>query len=450
MTSIAFICQQCGASFPRWQGRCSECGEWNSLVETVISTKNQKSKIKTQKGLSQLEPLSEISHQALERIKTNINEFDRIMGEGIVPGSVTLIAGEPGIGKSTLVLQLAGNLNKSLKVLYVSGEESSKQVKIRAQRLKIIGENLLLSAETNIDLLNEVIKSEKPDIVIIDSIQTLYSEEIMSSPGSIAQVQNCALRLIAIAKANHLPFIIVGHVTKEGAIAGPKVLEHMVDVVLYLEGERYHDLRILRSVKNRFGGTGELGVFEMKEHGLCEVKNPSEFFLKERVEASGSVVTASLEGARPFLVEIQGLTSKTSFGYPKRTASGIDFNRLNLLVAVLQKRIGLNLFDQDIYINVVGGFKIAEPALDLPICLSITSSFLNKVVKKDLVCFGEVGLSGELRQVTNVGKRIKEVEKMGFKEVLMPAQGLEDKSILTGIKVLKAKTLKEAIQISLR
>lgn len=445
MTEVAFICQNCGVSFPRWQGRCSQCGQWNSLVETVVSLpKSPRSRL-GQPKITTPRPLAKISVEKFNRIPTDIAEFDRTLGGGIVPGSVILLAGEPGIGKSTLILQILAKIKK--ETLYVSGEESGEQIKIRARRLGIAAPQLQFLPETNIESVTETILKQKPSLVAVDSIQTITSDEFPGNPGGIGQVQVCTSQLIEVAKENNIPAILVGHVTKEGAIAGPKVLEHLVDVVLYLEGERYHDLRILRGVKNRFGSTNEVGVFKMEKKGLSEVKNPSEVLLAERQEAPGSVVTAALEGNRPFLVEIQGLTSKTVFGYPKRTSSGIDLNRLNLLVAVLGKRAGISLFDQDIYLNVVGGFSLAEPALDLPICLAIASSLLGKKIKKDLVCFGEVGLSGELRQVSNISKRIKEAEKLGFREVLMPSSGLLGKEIKgTKVKILKAATLKETIK----
>lgn len=447
MAEVIFVCQNCGAQFPRWQGRCTQCGEWNSLVETVISKELKK----TKKIGKTTEPqaLAKISLQKFDRILTGISELDRVLGEGIVPGSVILLAGEPGIGKSTLVLQILGKIKEPS--LYVSGEESPQQIKVRAERLTINSSGLEILPETNIESVIETISRLRPALVIIDSIQVMASDEFPGNPGGVGQVQICTSKLLDLAKQNNIPIILVGHVTKEGAIAGPKVLEHLVDVVLYLEGERYHDLRVLRGIKNRFGSTGEVGIFEMRERGMIEVKNPSEVLLASRQEAPGSVVAAVIEGNRPFLVEIQGLCSRTSFGYPKRASSGIDFNRLNLLIAVLIKRAGFPLFDQDIYLNVVGGFSLSEPALDLPISLAIGSSALGKVVKKDLVCFGEVGLTGELRQVSNIAKRIKEAEKLGFREVLLPALGLLGKEIKGGrIKILKAKTLKEAIDLALK
>ncbi len=445
-----FVCQACGQEFRRWQGKCDQCGEWNSLVETVVQTRAQSSKLRTQRITTQ--KLSEVSDLNFKRTQTGILEFDRVLGGGIVPGSLILIGGDPGIGKSTLGLQVAAQLvtkDKQTKVLYISGEESINQIKIRASRLKTDSSNLLVVSETNIEGIIDLATKEKPNFLIVDSIQTMYSEELMGMPGNVGQVSFCANRLMELAKKESIATFIIGHVTKEGSVAGPRVLEHLVDVVLYLEGERYGGFRILRGVKNRFGSTNEVGIFEMTEIGLIEISNPSASLLEERIkDASGSVVLATMEGTRPLLVEVQALTSTTSFGYPKRAASGVDLNRLNLLIAVLQKRLGYALQNQDSYVNIVGGLKIREPAVDLAIIVALTSAYKNKKVYQDLIVFGEVGLSGEIRKVSNVERRLKEAEKLGFKRSLTAKRSAFSKSE-TKIKVLEARTIKEAIEMVL-
>jgi DNA repair protein RadA/Sms len=421
-------------------------------VETVVFAKREK---EGKKQIQAVKPevLSKISGKDFVRIISGISEFDRVLGSGAVPGSVILLAGDPGIGKSTLLLQICGNLTsqttdqKPLTTIYVSGEESSPQIKLRADRLGISSGNLFILPENNVDQIIYTIEKQNPTLVIIDSIQAMYLKEIPSSPGGILQVTSCASKLIKLAKEKKIPIILIGHVTKSGNIAGPKVLEHQVDVVLYLEGERYGSLRVLRGIKNRFGATDEVGIFEMVENGMKEVKNPSQVLLQKKALCSGSVVVASLEGSRPLLVELQALTSPTVFGYPKRTASGIDFNRLQLLLAVLTKRAGLKLGNQDVYINIVGGFKIYEPALDLGICLACASTYKNKPVDPDMVVFGEVGLSGELRGVRHFQKRILEAEKLGFKKILMPAS--EKLSPKSKCKILTANNLSQAIKIAL-
>jgi len=417
--------------------------------------------------------LSEIDGDNFKRLKTNIGEFDRVLGGGIVPGSLVLIGGDPGIGKSTLVLQIAKQLalcsvipatagiqtqpkkdngldsrcgendnkkeGRQQNILYTSGEESVNQIKLRAERLTINSENISLLGETNIETIISAAEREKPTLLIIDSIQTMWSEDLAGAPGNVGQVSMCTTKLMDFAKKNHVVVFVVGHVTKEGNIAGPKVLEHLVDVVLYLEGDRDRDFRILRGVKNRFGSTNETGIFEMQGVGFVEVSNPSELLLSEREENSpGSVIFPTMEGTRPLLVEVQALTSTTNFGYPKRTAIGFDQNRLQLLVAVLQKRAGINLFNQDIYVNIVGGLKIAEPALDLAVCLAIASSFKNKSLQKDLCAIGEVGLAGEVRNVHNISERVKEAEKLGYKRCVVPAS--------SKIGSVKVKDVAEAIK----
>ena len=451
-STTQFICQNCGATQRRWAGKCDACGAWNSLVETVISNvKNQRSNI----GSRVPEKLASIDVTKTPRIDSGIGDLNQVLGGGIVPGSVTLLSGDPGIGKSTLVLQLAANVSKPISnikdqkshndspVLYVSGEESASQIKLRAERLGLAAANLDLLAETNTDAVASTIAAGSYKLVIIDSIQTMATEALTGAAGSVGQITASAQMLQAVAKNGHVAMVIIGHVTKEGTIAGPKILEHLVDVVLYLEGERYGSFKALRGIKNRFGSTNEVGVFEMTDAGLSVVANPSQALLAERQSGAGSVVLATLEGTRPILVEVQALVSTTVFGYPKRTAAGIDLNRLNLLAAVLQKRANLNLSNQDIYVNIVGGLKITEPAADLAIILAIASAFKNVGFKNDTVAFGEVGLSGEIRSVTNVSRRLGEARKMGFTTAIGPSFG-KDEPHLTG-----ARTIIEAIQVAL-
>lgn len=429
---IIFVCESCGNESAKWQGRCLVCGEWNSFREIKISPRV---KSKEQRAKSEIKPerLKDIKIKKDQRISTKIGEFDRVLGGGIVPGSLILLGGEPGIGKSTLLFQVASLIapRSSFVTLYVSGEESKEQLKMRAERLGIKEEGIYLLSETDIDaILNQIPNLPHP-LLIIDSIQTMYDENFPSTPGSIVQVRECALKLQQYAKSSGNPIILVGHVTKEGAVAGPRTLEHLVDVVLYLEGERYHGNRILRAVKNRYGATDEIGVFQMTERGLVEIKNPSAQFLEERILCPGSVVTAIVEGTRPFLVEVQALTSQTSFGYPKRAATGYSLNRLLMLVAVLEQRAGINLSNKDIYVNVVGGLKITEPAGDLAVAVAIASAEKGKAVGKNLSLFGEVGLSGEVRSVLQKEKRKQEARRLGFSQIL------------------EAKTLSQAIKKSL-
>ena len=434
-SSIVFVCSNCQYKSPRWQGKCPNCGHWNTLEEQrVVSSGSKK--------LSGISPkpvnLSGVELSSHQRLRTGINEFDEVVGGGIVPGSLILLGGDPGIGKSTLALQLSMQLDAD--VLYVSGEESVNQIKLRAQRVNKEHE-LSVLAETDLGAVLAGIEAQKPQLVIIDSIQTMYSEEASGVAGGVAQVTNAVQQIMRLAKQNHISFIVIGHVTKEGYLAGPKTLEHMVDTVLYLEGERFASFRILRCVKNRFGTTNEVGVFEMAGGGLVEVKNPSQLFLgEESIKASGNVITSIMEGSRALLLEIQALTSLTNFGYPKRTTAGFDSNRLQLLTAILGKRVNLNLSNQDIYINVVGGIKIDEPAADLAVALAIVSS-LKDIVIDQTVVIGELGLSGEVRFVPNLEKRIKEAEKLGFKKIICP----RGKVSSTKIKILQVKTLQEAI-----
>lgn len=433
-TSTQFVCQACGATSPRWAGKCPECTAWNSLVETQ-STPIIKGR-RSSANVLQPEKLASIDVSRYPRIDTEIRDLNQVLGGGLVVGSVILLSGDPGIGKSTLVLQLAANISKTKPVLYVSGEESTNQIKLRAERLGLTDADLDLLAETNTDAVAATIAAGKYGLIIVDSIQTMATEALTGGAGSVGQITASSQMLQAVAKSHHAAMIIIGHVTKEGSIAGPKILEHLVDVVLYLEGDKYGSFKALRGIKNRFGSTNEVGIFEMKEQGLVEVANPSEALLAERQSGPGSVVVATLEGTRPLLVEVQALVSTTVFGYPKRTAAGFDLNRLNLLAAVLTKRSGLNLSNQDIYVNVVGGLKVAEPAIDLAIILSIASAFTGQALKPDTVVFGEVGLSGEIRSVSNVSRRLAEATKLGFTTAIGP-RGSD--------KVIAVTTVQEAI-----
>jgi len=440
-TKTLFQCQSCGYSSPKWLGKCPDCGEWNSFTEEQRVTK-----LKRQ---STADPVSlpDITASKDSRFSTGIKELDRTLGGGVVMGSVVLIGGDPGIGKSTLTLQALKGLTGLGKVLYVSGEESPEQIKIRADRLNVNSDKIILLPETSLEGILTVVQKIHPQVIIIDSIQTIFSLELPSAPGSVSQIRECSTKLMFLAKKQGIPLFIIGHVTKEGAIAGPKVLEHIVDTVLYFEGDKGNPFRILRAVKNRFGSTNEIGVFEMMESGLMEVENPSQLFLSERPEnVPGSVVTVSLEGTRPMLVEIQALVTATSFGVPRRTAIGVDYNRINLLVAVLDKRLGMQLGGMDIYVNVVGGLKIDEPAIDMGIIAAIASSFKNKIISTELFTFGEVGLSGELRAISQPDIRIKEAAKLGFKKGIVPVSN--SKSIEEhNIDIIGAKNVEEAIEI---
>jgi len=439
-----FVCQNCGSSFPKWMGRCPDCGEWNTLVEQVEERAPARRPLVP---ISEPQPLPHITADAFQRLPVPMEEFSRVLGGGIVPGSVVLIGGDPGIGKSTLLLQLSALLARERgDTLYVSGEESVQQIRMRADRLGIAEERLYVLAEISLEQIVAHIERLNPTLAVVDSIQSVYTEALTSAAGSVSQVKECASTLLRLAKASGIPIFLVGHVTKAGAIAGPRVLEHIVDTVLYLEGDRYHAYRLLRSVKNRFGSTNEVGVFEMREEGLVEVSNPSEAFLAERLpDAAGS----TMEGTRPLLVEIQALASVTSFGYPRRTANGIDPNRLLLLVAVLSKRVGLRLADQDVFVNVVGGLRVNEPAADLAVALSIASSFRNLPVAPDLAAVGEVGLSGELRTVSHLERRLHEVAKLGFARCLVPRSSRLRGELPEGLEVLRARTLSDALEIAL-
>jgi DNA repair protein RadA/Sms len=442
-----YVCQQCGNESPKWLGRCPECNEWNTYVEAVVSPAP---KGKSLSSATQAQELSKVSTNAAPRITLPIAEFNRVLGGGIVPGSVVLIGGDPGIGKSTLLLEVAGMIAERVgNVLYVSGEESAHQIKLRADRLGLRGEGLFLLPETDLESILERGNEVAPRLVIIDSIQTVHSSDISSAAGSLAQVRECTQRLMRWAKSSNTPIFIVGHVTKDGSIAGPNTLEHIVDVVLYLEGERYSSYRLLRGAKNRFGSTDEVGVFEMRDRGLVEVPNPSQVFLSQRSEgAVGSVIVPTIEGTRPLLVEIQALTSPTAFGLPRRNANGVDYNRLLMITAVLTKRARLALGSQDIITNVAGGIKVNEPAADLGIALAIASSFKNARVNPDIVAIGEVGLSGELRAVSQLEKRLAEAAKLGFTSCLIPPpQGSQ--KLPTYIKTISVSTLFQALKAAL-
>lgn len=409
--STVFVCNNCGYESSKWLGRCPACNEWNTFFEEKQVTANTAKA--RQKTNSEVVKLNSVEKKETTRIKTGVEELDRVLGGGFVNGSLTLLGGEPGIGKSTLILQICNSVKVDGKILYVSGEESAEQIKLRSDRLGINNDNILFLAETDIDAVQNSIEKYEPKFVIIDSIQTMYSEDITSAPGSVSQVREITARVMQICKQKGITTIIIGHVTKDGSIAGPRVLEHMVDTVLYLEGERYFTYRILRGVKNRFGSTNEIGMFEMEGKGLVEIKNPSTILISDRNgNPAGSIITVSLEGTRPLLVELQALTTFSVFGMPRRNSIGIDYNRLTLLVAVLEKRANMQLGNQDIYLNVVGGIKVNEPALDLPIILAVASSFKNISIKEDVVAIGEVGLTGEVRSVNMIDKRIKEAEKL--------------------------------------
>lgn len=444
-----FFCQCCGYESSKWMGQCPGCKEWNSFVEEVVDKKNVSSGGKQKSTLTEAKimPLSAIEMTQEERISTQIKELDRVLGGGIVRGSLILVGGDPGIGKSTLLLQVCKNLaSQKRRVLYISGEESLQQIKIRAERIGEFEDSLRLLCETNLDIIQSIIDREKPEIVVIDSIQTMYNEEVGSAPGSVSQVRESTNTLMQIAKGMNISIFIVGHVTKEGVVAGPRVLEHMVDTVLYFEGDRHAAYRILRGVKNRFGSTNEIGVFEMRKSGLREVENPSEFMLSGRPEdASGSVVACSMEGTRPILVEVQALVCRSNFGIPRRTATGTDFNRVNLLMAVLEKRLGLKLADCDAYVNIAGGIKMNEPALDLGIVLAIISSYKEKPIDERTICFGEVGLSGEIRAVSMAEQRVQEARKLGFEVCILPEVSKAAMQEMTGIKLIGIKNVKDAI-----
>ncbi|WP_257351145.1 DNA repair protein RadA [Pseudalkalibacillus decolorationis] len=448
----SFLCQECGYDSPKWMGKCPGCGKWNTMVEEVIQQeKGHRRSFNTGSSSQRPEPITKVKSEKEPRIDTKISELNRVLGGGVVPGSLILVGGDPGIGKSTILLQASAELaGNGHTVLYISGEESIKQTKLRADRLGINNDNLYVHAETDMDLIEKAIDDVKPSILIIDSIQTVFRSEVTSAPGSVSQVRECTSHFMRVSKTRGIATFIVGHVTKEGSIAGPRLLEHMVDAVLYFEGERHHTYRILRAVKNRFGSTNEIGVFEMKEGGLDEVQNPSEVFLEERSNgAAGSAIVASLEGTRPVLVEIQALVSPTSFGNPRRMGNGIDYNRVSLLMAVLEKRVGLLLQNQDAYVNVAGGVRLDEPAIDLAIAISIASSFRDRPTEPTDVYIGEIGLTGEVRRVSRVEQRVHEVAKLGFKRAILPEKNLGGWTVPDGIEVVGVSTLEDALRQSM-
>jgi DNA repair protein RadA/Sms len=462
-----YICQQCGGEHSKWMGKCPDCGAWNTLEEvpdipqspaqqrrqTMIGQNSLAQGTQVPVVLPQIKPLSQ------PRISVGYPEMDRVLGGGLVAGSLILVGGEPGIGKSTLLLQVSGAIASTTgPVLYVSGEESIEQVKMRAERLDIAGERLYLLAAIDLDVIAEAVHRLKPALVIVDSIQTVMANHLTAAPGSISQVRECTLQLMQLAKSTHVPIFIIGHVTKEGTVAGPKALEHIADAVLYLEGERYHSYRLLRGVKNRFGATHEIGVFEMQGEGLLEVPNPSAVFLADRATgATGSAVVVSMEGTRPLLVEVQALVTPSNFGNARCTTNGIEHNRLLMLLAVLTKRVGLAVGNHDVYANVVGGFSLEEPAIDLGIAASIASSYREKLIPPDMTLIGEVGLSGELRTVSRLALRVREAAKLGFKRCIVPSSGkgekvraeLTEAGLPGGFKVLTASSLAVALEIAL-
>ena len=451
-THTVYVCQSCGRHSARPMGRCPGCGEWGTLVETLVDEQPAGRGRPVAAARSQPERLPDISTDGLDRLPVPIEELSRVLGGGIVPGSLVLISGDPGIGKSTLLLQMAAIMAQwAGPVLYASGEESARQIKMRANRLDLSADDLYLLTETDLEVIVDHLQSLGPRILIVDSIQTMQASALDSAPGSISQVRTCAARLQEVAKASGVAVFLVGHVTKEGTIAGPRVLEHIVDTVLYLEGDRFHTYRLLRAVKNRFGATSEVGVFEMQNRGMVEVTNPSEAFLAERlVNAAGSAIAVTMEGTRPLLVEVQALTSATSFTNPRRTANGVDFNRLLLLTAVLTKRVGVRLHDQDVFVNIIGGLQVGEPAADLAIAVAVASSKQDRPVAADIALIGEVGLSGELRAVGQLAARLNEAAKLGFRRCIVPRTVRQPADgYPAGIQVVGARSLPEAVDLAL-
>ena len=446
--STAFFCQNCGYESAKWQGQCPACHEWNTFTEEPVVKVTGSAAVK--KAAAEIRPvrLSEVYTDEKQRISSGMEELDRVLGGGIVAGSLMLVGGDPGIGKSTLLLQVCHNLTRDgHKVLYVSGEESAQQIKLRAQRIGDFKDDLMLLCETNLELVRSVIEKTKPEIVVIDSIQTMYHETVSAAPGSVSQVREATNVLMQIAKGMGISIFLVGHVTKEGVVAGPRVLEHMVDTVLYFEGDRYASYRILRGVKNRFGSTNEIGVFEMRQSGLREVSNPSEYMLEGKPEnASGSIVACSMEGSRPILIEIQALVCHTNLPMPRRTTAGTDFNRVNLLLAVLEKRAGMQMSSCDVYVNIAGGIRMTEPAIDLGLILALVSSYKDIAIDEKTIAFGEVGLSGEIRSVNMAQQRVQEAKKLGFETVLMPKVSMKALQKVDGIRIVGLETVRDAVQ----
>lgn len=446
--TTVFFCQNCGHESAKWMGQCPGCGQWNTFVEETIE-KTSVRRIQKERAAAGPVCLSSIDTDKEERMSTHMEELNRVLGGGIVPGSLVLVGGDPGIGKSTLLLQVCRKLSEDNRnVLYISGEESLKQIKLRAARIGSFSDRLRLLCETNLELIRETIRGEKPEVVIIDSIQTMHNEDISSAPGSVSQVREATAVLMQLAKGLGITVFIVGHVTKEGTVAGPRVLEHMVDTVLYFEGDRHASYRILRGVKNRFGSTNEIGVFEMRETGLAEVENPSEYMLNGRPEdASGSVVACSMEGTRPILLEIQALVCHSTLAVPRRTAAGMDYNRVNLLLAVLEKRLNLRLSDSDVYVNIAGGIRINEPAVDLGVVLAVISSYKDRAIDEKVLAFGEVGLSGEVRAVSQAGQRVQEAKKLGFTTIILPEVCREQIGAVKGVRLCGVRTVADAVRL---
>ncbi|MBR9976281.1 MAG: DNA repair protein RadA [Bacteroidetes bacterium] len=437
-----YVCQSCGAISTRWSGKCDACGKWNTLAEEVLRPESSGRGARAATGDAKVQPITRVDARKDERLHTGLSELDRVLGGGIVPGSMILLGGDPGIGKSTLMTQLGRG---DIRLLYVSGEESLRQIKLRADRLGVTGEQFLVLAETNLDAILRAVSEQNPQLVVIDSIQTVYRPELESAPGSISQVRESTAVLLRHAKSENIPMIVVGHVTKDGVIAGPRVLEHMVDTVLQFEGDHHHSYRIVRGLKNRFGSTNEIGIFEMREEGLREVANPSEVFLSDRSRGiSGSCVTSSLEGTRALLIEVQALVTSSNYGMPQRTVSGLDARRVSLLLAVLEKRFGLHVGQYDVFVNVAGGVRLDEPAADLAVCAAVVSSARDVAIDHGTAVVGEVGLGGEVRSVGQVEKRVIEAEKLGFKRIIVPRGGLPKKR--RGIDVVEVDLLAEAME----
>lgn len=450
-----YVCQSCGYENPKWLGKCPECMKWNTFVEEIedkSSKSNHRETFVIDKSSQKPVNINSITIKHEERFSSGINELNRVLGGGIVRGSLVLVGGDPGIGKSTLLLQVSESVAQSgKKVLYISGEESESQIKMRAERLNAKSENLFIMAENNLNIIEHNLEGFDPDLIILDSIQTVFTPDIASAPGTVSQIKEGTSRFMRISKKMGISTFVVGHVTKEGALAGPKIMEHMVDTVLYFEGERYNTYRLIRAVKNRFGSTNELGVFEMSEKGLQELENPSKALISEKPEnASGSVIVSTVEGTRPMLLELQALVSPTSFGIPRRTATGIDFNRVNLLLAVLEKRAGMQIQNQDVYLNIVGGIKINEPSMDLGVILAVASGFRNIPISGEVAVTGEVGLTGEIRGVSYIEKRISECRKLGFKKIIIPKYNYEAVKDVKGIEIWPVENVRQAINMVLR